>query len=79
MAQHDIHVPGQVSLVCTDYDGTLTWCQTTLAHMQWDNAPIIRRIVRWVAALRKGQADHKIINYPAEFIDGGSVGPVAKG
>jgi DNA-binding LacI/PurR family transcriptional regulator len=79
LAQRNIHVPGQVSLVCTDYDGTLTWCQTTLAHMQWDNAPIIRRIVRWVAALRKGHADHKIINYPAEFIDGGSVGPVAKG
>ena len=79
LAQRDIHVPGQVSLVCTDYDATLEWCQTTLAHMQWNNGPIIRRIVRWVAALRTGRADHKTINFPAVFIDGGSVGPAPRG
>jgi hypothetical protein len=39
----------------------------------------IRRIVRWVAAVRQGRADRKTINYPAEFIPGNSIGPVRKG
>lgn len=74
LAHRGLRVPEQVSLVCTDYDITLAWCQTSIAHMRWDNARNIRRIVRWVADLRTGRADRKIINYPAEFIDGASVG-----
>jgi hypothetical protein len=31
--------------------------------------------VRWVAAVRKGRADRKQINFPAQFIPGGSFGP----
>jgi len=76
LAQRGIQVPGQVSLVCADYDSTLDWCHTSIAHIRWDNDPIIRRIVRWVAAVEKGRADHKTINYRAEFIPGGSVGRV---
>jgi hypothetical protein len=30
-------------------------------------------------AVRKGKADRKVINYPAEFVPGGSIGPVWKG
>ena len=74
LAHRGIRVPEQVSLICTDHDIPLAWCQTTIARMRWDNDRIIRRIVRWVAALRTGRADRKTINYPAEFIDGGSVG-----
>ena len=44
--------------------------------MRWDNALIVRRVVRWVDAVRKGKADHKTINIPAEFVPGGSIGPV---
>lgn len=75
LARRGIQVPQQVSLVCTDYDGTLAWCQTGIAHMRWDNEPIIRRIVRWVDALNKGRSDHKTINFPAEFVPGSSMGP----
>ena len=38
----------------------------------------MRRVVRWVDAVRKGKADRKTINIPAEFIPGGSIGPVWK-
>jgi hypothetical protein len=44
--------------------------------MRWDYALIVRRVVRWVDAVRKGKADHKTINIPAEFVPGGSIGPV---
>ena len=79
LARRRIHVPDQVSLVSTDGDSILAWCHPGIAHMPWDPKPIVRRVVRWVAAARKGKPDRKIINFPAEFIPGGSIGPVWKG
>ncbi|MFT5854498.1 MAG: DNA-binding LacI/PurR family transcriptional regulator [Verrucomicrobiales bacterium] len=70
-----IKVPEQVSLVSTDND-SLEWCHPGFAHMTWDNTLIARRVVRWVAAVGRGRADCKTINYPAEFVPGGSIGPV---
>ena len=75
LARRRIHVPEQVSLVSTDYDASLAWCHLGVAHMRWDDEPIVRRVVRWVAAVRRHRADRKTINYPAEFIPGGSIGP----
>jgi hypothetical protein len=45
--------------------------------MRWDNRPIVRPVVRWVAAVRRGKPDRKSINFPAEFIPGGSIGAVS--
>jgi DNA-binding LacI/PurR family transcriptional regulator len=75
-ARHGIHVPKKVSLVSTDCDAILGWCHPGIAHMRWDPKPVVRRVVRWVDAVRKGNPDRKIINFPAEFIPGGSIGPV---
>jgi LacI family transcriptional regulator len=78
LARRGIKVPEHVSLVSTDDDASLAWCHPPIAHMRWDPKPVIRRVVRWVDAVRKGKADRKIINFPAEFIAGGSIGPVWK-
>ena len=77
-ARHHLDVPGQVSLICTDYDASLAWCHPSVAHMIWETAPIVRRVVRWVTALRGDRADRRTINFPAEFVDGGSIGPVGR-
>jgi DNA-binding LacI/PurR family transcriptional regulator len=79
LARHRIHVPEQVSLVSTECDASLDWCHPSIAHMSWDNAPIVRRVVHWVAAVRRGNPDRKIVNVPAEFVPGDSIGPVWKG
>ncbi len=79
LARHHIEVPGQVSLVFTDFDGELDWCFPPIAHMEWNTTYIVRRIVRWVEAVRKGNPDRKIINYPVTFVPGGSIGPVSQG
>ena len=79
LARHGIQMPEQVSLVSADCDALLDWCHPGIAHMHWDNAPIVRRVVRWVDAVRKGKPDRKVINFPAEFVPGGSIGPVRKG
>jgi LacI family transcriptional regulator len=76
LARQRIHVPEQVSLVSTDCDASLAWCHPGFAHMQWNNALIVRRVVRWVGAMRKGKPDRKVINFPAEFVPGASTGPV---
>jgi DNA-binding LacI/PurR family transcriptional regulator len=78
-ARHGIRVPEQVSLVSTDCDALLDWCHPPIAHMRWDPKPVIRRVVRWVDAMRKGKADRRKFYIPAEFVPGGSIGPVWKG
>ncbi len=78
LARCGIRVPEQVSLVSTDCDASLDWCYPGVAHMQWDNALIVRRVVRWVNAVRKGDPDRRTINFTAEFVPGGSIGPVWK-
>jgi DNA-binding LacI/PurR family transcriptional regulator len=76
LVRRGIRVPEQVSLVSGDCETTLDVCHPRFAHMRWDNSLIVRRVVRWVDAVRKGKADRKIINISAEFIPGGSIGPV---
>jgi DNA-binding LacI/PurR family transcriptional regulator len=78
LARLGIKVPEHVSLVSTDDDAALAWCHPPIAHMCWDPKPVIRRVLGWVEAVRKGKPDRKIINYPAEFVPGGSIGPVWK-
>ena len=78
LARRGIRVPEQVSLVSTDCDASLDWCYPGVAHMQWDNALIVRRVVRWVNAVRQGDPDRRTINFTAEFVPGGSIGPVWK-
>ncbi len=79
LTRRGIKVPEQASLVSTDDDPSLAWCHPPIARMRWDPKPIVRRVVRWVNAVRRGKTDRKVINYPAEFITGGSIGPVWKG
>ena len=75
LARCHIGIPGQVSLISPDSDPVLNWCTPPIAQIKWDPALIVRRVVRWVAAVRQGTADREIINFPAEFIPGGSIGP----
>jgi DNA-binding LacI/PurR family transcriptional regulator len=79
LVRSGIRVPEQVSLISADCDTMLDCCHPRFAHMRWDNQLIVRRVVRWVDAVRKGKPDRKTINIPAEFIPGGSIGPVWTG
>jgi DNA-binding LacI/PurR family transcriptional regulator len=75
LARRHIDIPGQVSLVSPDSDKQLAWCHPSIARMEWDSAQVVRRVVRWVAAVRKGNPDRTTINFPAVFVPGGSIGP----
>ncbi len=75
LARRHIDIPGQLSLVSPDFDKQLSWCHPTIAHMEWNSGQIIRRVVRWVGAVRKGNPDRETINVPVVFVPGGSIGP----
>lgn len=75
LAARGLKVPGDVSLICTDPDPIFTWSHQTIAHIRWDAAPLIRRIVNWAKNVSRGKDDFRK-RYPrAEFINGGTVGP----
>lgn len=77
-ARHGIKVPGQVSLVSTDSDATMDWCDPPIARMPWDGMPIAQNVVQWVNALQKGRQTVKIREIQAGFSPGGSIGAAIK-
>lgn len=76
LAQRQLKVPQDVSLVCTDGSGGFAWCKPTVAHIAWDYRPVIRRMVRWVNNLSRGIDDRRQNSTRSVFIDGGTIGPV---
>jgi DNA-binding LacI/PurR family transcriptional regulator len=75
LSRRGIHAPEQVSLICTDPHPHFEWCDPTIAHVQWDLDPIIRRAARWADNVARGKKDQRKTLSKARFIDGGTVGP----
>ena len=79
LARRGLRVPEDVSMICTDADPTFAWCKPSVAHIRWDSRPVVRRIVRWAANLSSGKPDVRQVLTPAEFVPGGTIGPVTGG
>lgn len=79
LAQCGILAPRDVSLICTDPDTTFMWCKPTVAHTRWDHRPVVRRVLRWTNNIARGKEDLRQSLTKAEFVDGGTVGPVPRG
>jgi DNA-binding LacI/PurR family transcriptional regulator len=73
LLRRGIRVPAEVSLICTDDDGTFAHCDPPVACMRWDMRPVIRRIVNWAANVSRGKADFTQTLTPAEFAPGGTL------
>ena len=76
LAQRGILAPQHVSLVCTAPDPTFAWCQPTIAHTRFDIRQVLRRVVRWADNVACGKDDRRQSHIKAEFVDGGTIGPV---
>ena len=79
LAERGLRVPEQVSLFVGQWDSSLAWAKPPIAHVRWDNMPLVRRVVRWLAAVAKGRPDRKVVLFPADFVPGGSIAPVWTG
>lgn len=67
--------PDDISLYCDDYSESFDWTIPTIAHIQWDHRPIIRRILQWAKNLSQGKEDLKQSLTKSKFIEGDSIGP----
>lgn len=69
--------PDDVSLICQDPDPAFIWFQPTVAHVTWDSRPMINRIIKWAENVARGNDDRRQTFTKAEFIEGGTIGPVS--
>jgi DNA-binding LacI/PurR family transcriptional regulator len=72
-----VRVPQDLSLVCIDDDPQFKQCCPSVAHIHWSSRPVANRIVRWVNNVSQGKEDTRQTLIKAEFVEGGTVGPVA--
>ena len=63
--------------VRADPDPGFEWCRPPVAHIRWDYRPVVRRVVRWTNNVALGKDDRRQSFTKAEFVDGGTIGPVA--
>jgi DNA-binding LacI/PurR family transcriptional regulator len=75
LARRKLLVPEDVSLISEDPDTSFGWCRPTVAHISWDSAPWVRRIVHWADNIARGKSDTRKALTQAEYVDGGTVGP----
>ena len=76
LSRRGLRVPEDVSAVCTDHAVWFDWLQPTVAHIRWDPAPVLRRVVQWAGNVSRGRRDLRQVETPAEFVAGGTIGPV---
>lgn len=77
-AHRGIRVPEDVSLVCTDWNPAFACCRPTVAHMRWDPARVVRRILRWAGNVALGRNDRQQSYIPARYVSGHTVGPAGR-
>ena len=78
LARRGILAPEHVSLICTDPDPAFAWCKPSIAHTYWDSHALIKQVCRWVDNVARGRTDLRQIASLAQFIEGGTMGPVPK-
>jgi hypothetical protein len=76
LAQRGLIAPRDISLICTNPDVCFSWCVPTISHVYWDSRPVVNRITQWASNIARGKKDLKQIFSQAEFIKGGTLGPV---
>jgi DNA-binding LacI/PurR family transcriptional regulator len=74
-----LRIPDDVSLICTDPDRTFEWHLPSIAHIRWESDPLVRRILRWAENVACGREDRRQLSTQAEFVVGGTVGPLKSG
>lgn len=73
-----IRVPEDLSLVCADADPAFTWCHRRVAHVAWNRAPVLRRVIQWADLLSRGESGQRQFSSAARFVPGETIGPVLR-
>jgi DNA-binding LacI/PurR family transcriptional regulator/DNA-binding MarR family transcriptional regulator len=78
LAQIGIIAPRDVSMVCDDPDLAFSWCDPAISHICWDSEPVVRRMVSWADKVARGVVEKRQGYTLAEFVEGGTIGPVPR-
>jgi DNA-binding transcriptional regulator YhcF (GntR family) len=78
LAQMGINAPRDISIMCMDPNPAFNWCKPSVAHIDWDAAPMVRKVMQWADRVALGQYENKQDFTPAKFIEGETIGPVKK-
>lgn len=75
LARWGIHAPQDISLISSDPDPCLAWCDPAISSFRWDSAPVIKRVLRWIKTLAsRGNADKRQLLFDGQFSEGGTIG-----
>ncbi|PXA03435.1 hypothetical protein DDZ13_12130 [Coraliomargarita sinensis] len=79
LTQANVAVPNDISLVCSDAQALFDWCHPRVAHIRWDKSAVVDRVLQWIRQLARRRTVHNKAYYTAaEFIEGGTIGPVVE-
>jgi DNA-binding LacI/PurR family transcriptional regulator/DNA-binding transcriptional regulator YhcF (GntR family) len=73
-----LRVPEDLSLVCTDADPVFSWCRRSVAHIDWNRGPVLRRVFQWADQLSRGKTDLRQNGSVARFVPGETIGRVPR-
>jgi hypothetical protein len=73
-----LRVPEDLSLICTDADPAFAWCRRSVAHIDWQRRPVLRRVFQWAEHLSRGKPDTRQALSVAKFVPGESIGPAPR-
>jgi len=73
-----LRVPEDLSLICTDADPAFAWCRRSIAHIDWNRGPVLRRVFQWADQLSRGKSDLRQTGSVARFVPGETIGPVPR-
>jgi DNA-binding LacI/PurR family transcriptional regulator len=76
LARRGIFAPKDISLICSDGNPIFEWCEPSVSYIRCSNRPVVRRVVHWVDHIASGKDDHRKSFSKAEFVEGGTIGPV---
>ena len=79
LASRGLSAPKDVSLICDDPHSAFSWCKPEISHIHWDHRPIATRALQWANRIARGKKDSRKNYIQAEFIQGGTIGPVPDG
>jgi DNA-binding LacI/PurR family transcriptional regulator len=77
LLERGIRVPEDVSLICHEFIDSFIWCDQAISYIDWDWAPISRRLRNWMRNVSQGKEDTRQNLVKSSFTAGRTLGPPA--
>ncbi len=78
LARRGILAPRDVSMLCCDSDPALRALEPMATHIRWEPEPLVRNVLRWAHQIRQNKQPRRKSVIKAEFVKGGTIGPVPR-